>query len=188
MTTEKIDWERICADYVQGITHEGQTKEFPTYKDLSERYKISEGTIKNKASEEKWTDQKKRYKYKVTKKVQEKKSHDDSHKLQGMDPAEIDEAAELDAEQIIKSKSRFEGTGEDLREAVQKQVNIALQSPEKVNPYHLKMLGDALKSASDVVADAQEELIERMDIRSSTGIDELAKQLEAGRQKARKKT
>lgn len=154
---EEINWNQIRKEYIQGITQKDQTKKFPTYKELAKQYPVALGTIKNKASEENWGEQKKRYKYRVTKKVQEKKGHD----LDGMDPAEVDEAAELDAEQIIQSKSRFEGTGEDLRKAVQKQVDSANTHPERTNPYHLKMLGDALKSALDVVANAQDEIIER---------------------------
>lgn len=57
-----------------------------------------------------------------------------------------------------------------------------------IKPYNLKMYGDALSSAQAVIKNAQGEILERMEINNSTGIDELAKQLEAGRQKARKKT
>ena len=48
-----------------------------------------------------------------------------------------------------------------MRKAVQAQLDIAVNNPTAVNPYHLKMLGDALKSSSDVITSAQDEITER---------------------------
>lgn len=157
MTSTETVWENARKDYVQGITQEDKTKHFPTYNEIAKTYEMALGTVKNRGSTEKWPDQRKRYKFRVTKKVQEKKGHD----LGGMDPAEVDEAAEVDAEAIVQSNNDFEKTGSDLRKAVQKQVDIALKYPETVNPYHLKMLGDALTAAQNAVKNAQDEILER---------------------------
>ena len=109
MTTKEIDWEPITKDYVLGITDNDGLKRFPTHKQLSEKYEVPLGTIKNKSSDEEWSLQKKSHKLKVTRKAIEKKSHAPT----GMDPEEEEEAAEYDAEAIIQSKERLEKTGED---------------------------------------------------------------------------
>lgn len=153
--TKKINWEPIHDNYVQGITQKDKTKQFPTHNQLSQKYNVPLGTIKNKASEEKWTEQRKRYKLKVKQKLLEKKGH----KSVLDDPVEEDEAAEIDAETIIQSDAKFEKTGEALRELVDKKINLELQEPGMVNPYHLKMMGDALKSAQDVVKVSQGEML-----------------------------
>ena len=86
-----------------------------------------------------------------------KKGHD----LTGMDPDELDAAAEIDAEAIIQEDEEFEKTGSGLRDLVQEQIDLLKGKPAMVNPYHLKMLGDALSSAQGVVKAAQEEILGR---------------------------
>lgn len=157
MTSTETVWENARKEYVQGITQDDQTKHFPTYNEVAKKYDLALGTVKNKGSTEKWPEQRKRYKFKVTKKAQEKKGHD----LPGMDPDELDAAAEIDAEAIIQEDEEFEKTGSGLRDLVQEQIDLLKGKPAMVNPYHLKMLGDALSSAQGVVKAAQEEILER---------------------------
>lgn len=172
MTKQKIPWDNIRKDYVLGITDKNGLKTFPTYEILSENYNVALGTIKNRGSKEKWTQQRKSHKVKVTKKVIEKKSH--SPEIVDIDEVEADEAAEYDAENIVISDANFEETGEKLRQAVQADLETYLNFGVS-NPYHLKMLGDALSSAQSVVKAAQGEILERIGVETNTnnGNDEL---------------
>lgn len=164
MTSTKTDWDPIRKDYVLGIIDDNGLKTFPTHTQLSETYNVALGTIKNKASKEKWSQQKKSHKLKVTKKVIEKKSHNPN-----VDPEEEEEASEYDAETIVQSDADFEETGEKLRQAVKLDLEAYIQKGVS-NPYHLKMLGDALGSAQSVVKTAQGEIIEKIGIDQNTNL------------------
>jgi hypothetical protein len=160
MTKKATNWDAIKKDYIRGRTENDGLKHYPTYDRLAELYPPSAGTIRNKASEEKWTEQRKRYKLNVTKKVQEKKCHTPT----GMDPQEEDEAANYDAETIVQSDTDFERSGENLRKLVSEWINLNLGKASFLNPYHLKMAGDALKSAQDVVKTAQGESLGKFEV------------------------
>lgn len=167
MTKTPVPWDKINKDYVQGIPDKHGTKTFPTFDELSEIYPAKPGTIRNKASKEKWSQQRKNYKWKVTKKANEKKCNQQVLD----DPGDDDEAAEFDAENIVKSDKSFEETGEDLRIAVQNNLKIYIANNLN-SPYHLKMLGDALSSAQSVVKTAQGEIIERIGVETKNNTDD----------------
>lgn len=113
-------------DYVYGLIDDNGLKRFPTYNDLSEKYNVSEGTIKNKGSKEKWSAKRKSHKIKVTKKVLEKKSNEPVIPSEVEDP-EAEEAAEHDAESIIIADDNFEATGEKLRKIIDKNLDVMIE-------------------------------------------------------------
>jgi len=43
MTTKEIPWTKIKKDYVLGTIDNNGLKHFPTYKELSKKYNVSEG-------------------------------------------------------------------------------------------------------------------------------------------------
>lgn len=56
----RINWEEIRDKYVYGIEKDGKI-EFPSIRDLAERYNVSRTSIGEKASKEKWTGQRLQY-------------------------------------------------------------------------------------------------------------------------------
>jgi hypothetical protein len=50
-----INWKQIETDYIYGIPVEGFGNHLPTLKELAKHYNLSEGTLKIKAAEQKWT-------------------------------------------------------------------------------------------------------------------------------------
>lgn len=170
MTKEQINWKPIKKDYILGVIDNNGLKHFPTSNELAKNYPPSEGTIRNKASEEKWMEQRKSHKFKVTKKAIEKKCHVPS----GMDPKEEEEAVEHDAEAIVKSDEDCEATGEKLRQLVELSIDNDLTHVKAggyVKAYNLKMYGDALSSAQGVIKAAQGEITDRIKLDSNTDVN-----------------
>jgi hypothetical protein len=50
-----INWKQIETDYIYGIPIENFGNHLPTLKELAKHYKVSEGSLKIKASQDKWT-------------------------------------------------------------------------------------------------------------------------------------
>lgn len=59
----KTDWEKIKTEYITGD---------PSIRFLCEKYKINKRTMANRCTEEKWVDQRKKYREKVVKKAVQK--------------------------------------------------------------------------------------------------------------------
>lgn len=163
----------IETDLIYGIMQDNGSRKYLNLKESSEYYNVDYVALRRVAGKWDWKHKRERYRTKVDQKVEEKKS-------------------EYDAECIVQSDQKFESTGEKLRQLIELNLDKDIRTMQTddgwIKPYNLKMYGDALSSAQAVIKNAQGEILERMEINNSTGIDELAKQLEAGRQKARKKT
>lgn len=171
MTYNEIPWKQIQKDYVLGVTDKNSIKQYPSYDELAETYDVSSGSLRNVGGPEKWGQQRKNRKIKVTRKALSKKSHKQSEKAamleQGIDPKEEEEANEYDAELIVASDEKFEVTGEKLRRLCELKIDALTESITQggyVKEYALKMLGDALKSSVDVVKLAQGEPTENIAI------------------------
>lgn len=143
LMTTQYDWEKIKKEYVYGIETEDGKKIYPTFQDLCDKYGFALSTIGSRAKNkhENWRKERKKVSEKIEKKVMEKKT-------------------ELEAIDIVESDQKFESTGEALRKLIERKIKInhtLLDKGERVRDYDLKNLGDALKSAQDVVKTAQGE-------------------------------
>lgn len=137
----KYDWETIRKQYIQGIRQENGDKTYPTLQELCNTHGCALGTIGDRAKKEEWKTQRRKFSERIRKKVDEKKS-------------------EIEADDIVESDAKFESTGEKLRKLVDKKINIFLDTPRDVRAYDIKNLGDALRSAQEVVKTAQGEPLE----------------------------
>ncbi len=161
MTNDEIDWKQIQKDYVLGITDDNGIKKFPSYDDLATKYKVSSGTLRNVGGPEKWSQQRKNRKLKVTRKAIQKKSHKAEIIAAGIDPKDVEEASNYDAELIVASDETYEKRGEKLGLLCELTIDNLTASIKKggyVKAYELKMIGEALKSSFEVVKLAQGEL------------------------------
>lgn len=141
----KYDWETIRKQYIQGKRQEDGTKHFPTLQELCNEHGCALGTIGDRAKKEDWKTRRRKFSEKIEKKVEEKKS-------------------EIEAEDIVESDENFESTGEKLRLLVDKKIDIFLENPTDVRAYDIKNVGDALRSAQEVVKTAQGEILERIGV------------------------
>jgi ribosomal protein S25 len=60
MSNRTIDWEKIYRDYITGIDKDGVV-EFPTLKDLSEKYHVALITVLKHSAKEKWPEARKQF-------------------------------------------------------------------------------------------------------------------------------
>lgn len=152
----KYDWEKAEDDYVYGYVDENGIRIQPTQKQVAKKHKIPIGTVGPYASKHKWEEKRKDKASQIQVKIDEKKSN-------------------YQAENIVLSDDKFEDAGEVLRRVSKKklmQLEGDLEDPEKyVRAYDLKMLGDALKSAQDIVKTAQGEITERIKLDSDSNVN-----------------
>ena len=168
--TEKIR-NKIKDDLIYGYTDEDGQKTYPTVKEAAEWYNVSYDSLRRKAGKWKWKQKRKDHINKVAQRVAEKKKSE--------------EICETEAEDIIKSDHRFQNAGEKLRRVINQKLDMMqtdLDGGNYVKAYDLKMIGDALKSAQEVVKIAQGEITKRIQVEEG-GFKDFAKAIREGVQK-----
>jgi hypothetical protein len=151
----KYNWETIKNQYIYGINQEDGTKHYPTQEELCKIHGCGKGTIGTRAKNENWKGEKEKISVKIEKKVAEKKT-------------------EREAEDIVASDQKFESTGEELRKLIRRKIKInndLLDKGGSVRDYDLKNLGDALRSAQEVVKTAQGEILSHLKVEQNTNMD-----------------
>jgi hypothetical protein len=159
------NWETIKRQYIQGITPEDGDKYYPSYQDLVDKHGCSKGAITSHSKKDKdgpWDKQRERYIAKVERKTEEKKS-------------------EIEAESVVESDLKFEGTGEKLRKGVELKIDECIEILENNDPddrrfvkaSDFKYLGDGLRDAQETIKIAQGEISERIRIETPKSNDEL---------------
>jgi hypothetical protein len=135
--------KEIETEAIYGKVDNDGNKQYKSIKKLAESYNVSYDALRKHAGTGQWLQKRKEFRTKVGQKVTEKK-------------------AEIEAEMIVQSDAKFMDTGEKLRQAVDIKIDKVLNDAKAgVYPsgYELKMIGDGLKAAQDVVKTAQGEAL-----------------------------
>lgn len=120
--TKKIEnsphWKKIQTDYIYGLTVEGRGNHLPTLKELAKHYKLSEGTLRNKASEEKWTKKRQIAQNEFAIEMAGKK-----RLMQNMNSS---------PGSLVLSDEMFRCTGEKLRRLIDLKLDMYMEKPEYI--------------------------------------------------------
>ena len=129
----KINWEIIRQDYIQGYKKEGKLF-YPSMRDLAAKYNISASGLMGRASKKEWVAKRKIYQSKIRANVEQKSIENFS-----------DEASKFDIECFVGARNIIEITKASIEDFKNKKE--ALKSQEIKN----------LKSLSEIRLNAQKE-------------------------------
>lgn len=134
--TEEIQ-DKIKHDMIYGYRNDDGEKQYPQLKEAAEWYKVSYGSLKQKARKWGWKQKRKDHQSKVERLVAEKKKSE--------------EISESEAEEIVVDDAKFNKAAVKLRRAAVKELdNIIGGNVTKSVGYHLMNIGRALESAQKI--------------------------------------
>ena len=111
---KRHDWEPVKSEYIEGYTDSDGNHVWPTLQQLSERHGISESTMRKRASQEDWANERNIFRQRVEHKRQEKRAEHLAGKASEFD-ATIFRASETATKHIqahlAQTSERFRQSG-----------------------------------------------------------------------------
>jgi len=154
----KYNWTQIKSEYIEGVKNKKGDIEYPTLKELSEKYKCSYLYIRGVAAKENWTQERNIYITKIQQLKQEKKSE-----------ILASEAARFDSKTLELAKA-----GENFISVFFNQIVKKFKSEELIKKEDIEGLDRALVNYQKVGKLA---LGESTDINETKGLEDLDKKL-----------
>ena len=97
----KHDWDKLKAEYVEGISDGEGNIRFPTLQDISVRNKVSESTLRKQSANDDWANERNIFRSRLEQKRREQKSELLAGKASAFDGT-VFRAAELGLQQIMR--------------------------------------------------------------------------------------